>query len=306
MIKVAFTGGLGNQMFLYAYIYAQIKENNLRSEIYIDMLRNKYEDKREFALDTLNCSIKMNSIEEAKLKKIIKHKKFVRKELSKILKKIQVKDEKIIQIFKKLNICYSPSVFKYYPSLILKNNDYIEGSSFQTWKYFKNYKEEIMNELIVTKEISNENKKILSNIKEENSVCVHIRRGDYINSHYSKILQICNYDYYKKAMDYIVTKVENPIFYIFSNSHEDHEWIKKNYHFDYNTIHIDLNNPDYEELRLMYSCKHFILSNSSFSWWAQYLAKNENKEVVAPSKWHLDENMDTEDIYMDEWHLVEV
>lgn len=306
MINAVFTGGLGNQMFLYAYIYAQIKQNNLEPCIYAVMHKNKYEDERKFALSTLNCSIKMQLTEEKQAKNIVKIKKYIRKLLIKIFKKVNMKNEKIIQLFNKINICCSPTIFEYYPNLKVKNNTYIEGAAFQSWKYFKGYDEQIKNEFLVTEKMSDKNNEILKDIKLTNSVCVHIRRGDYTNSFYSSTLQICNYDYYKRAMQYIATKVENPTFYIFSNSHEDHEWIKEHYKFDYNVIYVDLDNPDYEELRLMYSCKHFIISNSSFSWWAQYLSKSEEKEVVAPSKWHLEKGINTEDIYMPNWHVIEV
>lgn len=305
MIKAVFGGGLGNQMFLYAYIYAQMRENSLNTNIYAIMHRNKNEDKRDFSLKSLNCSCKMSVVDEERTNFVIKGKMFIRKQLFRILKKMHIKDEKIIKIFDKLNICYSPNTFKYYSNLKLKNNEYIEGA-FQTWKYFEKYREELIKEFKVSKEISAQNKEILNNINSNNSVCVHIRRGDYVNSHYSKTLQICNYDYYKNAMEYIASKIKNPTFYIFSNSHEDHEWIKQNYKFNYNVINVDLDNPDYEELRLMYSCKHFIISNSTFSWWAQFLSTNKNKEVVAPLKWYKDESVNTEDIYMPNWHVIDV
>jgi hypothetical protein len=70
--------------------------------------------------------------------------------------------------------------------------------------------------------------------------------------------------------------------------------------------YVDLNNPDYEELRLMYSCKHFIISNSTFSWWAQYLGEYDKKIVVAPSKWNNKDNVDDSGIYMPEWEVLEV
>lgn len=303
MIKVVFTGGLGNQMFLYAYIYAQIKKNNLEPTIYATMQDNKYEDKRFFALDALNCSI--NIIKDSKTIKSVKIKGFLQKQFLRVFRRIHIKDENVIKFFKKINICYSPSTFKYYPSLQLNKNFYIKGGSFQSWKYFDEYKSDLIKEFTVTKNISKKNNDILKKINESNSVCLHIRRGDYTNSHYSKTLQICNYEYYKKAMEYIAKNVKNPIFFIFSNSHEDHEWIKKNYKFDYPTINVDFDNQDYEELKLMYCCKHFILSNSSFSWWAQYLAKNKDKIIVAPSKWHLN-GVDATDIYMKNWHIVDV
>ena len=107
-------------------------------------------------------------------------------------------------------------------------------------------------------------------------------------------------------MERVKEKVENPVFYIFSNTPEDIAWIKEHYDFsEYNVEYVDLNNPDYEELRLMYSCKHFIISNSTFSWWAQYLGEYENKVVVAPSEWNREVD-DCSGIYMSGWEIVEV
>mgnify|MGYP000139365863 CR=1 FL=1 len=76
-----------------------------------------------------------------------------------------------------------------------------------------------------------------------------------------------------------------------------------------NVHYVDLNNPDYVEMYLMSKCKHFIISNSTFSWWAQYLSTNESKIVIAPSRWgnlsYKGENVQT-DIYEDDWILVDV
>ena len=57
-------------------------------------------------------------------------------------------------------------------------------------------------------------------------------------------------------------KVENPVFYVFSDNNDEIAWIKENYHFDYEVKYVMLNNPDYEELRLMYHCKHFVIANA--------------------------------------------
>lgn len=96
-------------------------------------------------------------------------------------------------------------------------------------------------------------------------------------------------------------------FFVFSNTRKDLEWIKENYHFydksgnrPLRMVYVDLNNPDYEELRLMYSCKHFIISNSTFSWWGAYLGSYDGKIVLAPYRWNLSDEND-EAIYLKEW-----
>ena len=141
---------------------------------------------------------------------------------------------------------------------------------------------------------------MLNKIQSGESVCIHVRRGDYVSEKFSNELNICDKQYYRKAIAIIKSKVHEPIFYIFSTSHEDLEWIRNEWRLEENAVYVDLDNSDYEELRLMYSCKHFILANSTFSWWGAYLSQNENKIVIAPKIWNRRDD-DFEDIYMREW-----
>ena len=95
------------------------------------------------------------------------------------------------------------------------------------------------------------------------------------------------------------------MFFVFSTGHDDIEWIKENYHFNANIQYVDLDNPDYEELRLMKACKHFIISNSTFSWWAAFLARNKTKIVWVPSVWRKDQP-EANNIIPKEWRKIEV
>lgn len=116
-----------------------------------------------------------------------------------------------------------------------------------------------------------------------NSVCVHIRRGDFLKN--SNNLSVCHEKYYLNAMEFIEDKVDNPIFYIFSDDILD---VKNNFKFlGKRIIYVEGKRNDYEEFRLMYNCKHFIISNSTFSWWSSYLGGGDGI-VIAPKKWYED------------------
>ncbi len=160
----------------------------------------------------------------------------------------------------------------------------------------------LQRELQITKSPSEANGELLDKIRSTNSVCVHIRRGDYLNKGNER-LQVCDMEYYVNAVKYIDSHLESPTYYIFSNTHEDIEYIRKNFRLGITPVYVDLSNPDYEEFRLMCSCKHFIISNSTFSWWASLLSENADKVVVAPSRWtNLDEH--SESMFRDEFVFV--
>jgi len=171
--------------------------------------------------------------------------------------------------------------------LNLKKPVFLDGY-WQNENYFKNYRSEILN--LISLEY-NENKKFkyyFSKIHYSNSICMHIRRGDYIsNSQAAKVHGIIEKEFYYQSLNRLSNVVDNPVIFIFS---DDLDWVKRNLSFDYETMIVDLNQPDRPELDLilMSYCKNFIIANSSFSWWAAWLSIYQNKKIVAPKIWFLD------------------
>ncbi|MDB0013203.1 alpha-1,2-fucosyltransferase, partial [Schleiferiaceae bacterium] len=170
---------------------------------------------------------------------------------------------------------------------------------FQSENYFSKHRKVIQEELMVKTPPTSGEKSLLKQIQSSKSVALSMRLGeDYTDS---KALNICRHDYYDKAIDYMRDKLEDPIFYVFSDRIDI---VKKSFSFKHDVIYVE-GFKDYESLRLMYSCKHFVISNSSFSWWGAYLSANNDKIVVAPSRWY---NMAKEvpDIYLESMKLLEV
>lgn len=107
-------------------------------------------------------------------------------------------------------------------------------------------------------------------------------RGDFLNENISKDRLICTVDYYIKGIEFIKEKYPNALICFFS---DDIDWVKNNIKVKGKALYESGNDPVWEKLRLMSSCKHFVISNSTFSWWAQHLAENKEKIVIAPSRW---------------------
>ena len=101
-------------------------------------------------------------------------------------------------------------------------------------------------------------------------------------------------------MKLIESKINKPVYFIFS---DDMPWVKQNFKTKFETIYVDFNDAstNYEDLKLMTSCKHNIIANSSFSWWGAWLNKNPNKMVIAPTKWFNDETRDYKDVIPKNW-----
>lgn len=140
---------------------------------------------------------------------------------------------------------------------------------------------------------------ICRRIRAENAVCVHVRRGDYVNH---PIFDVCSESYYGRAMAYIAQKVADPVFFVFS---DDIGQVERKMAFPYPAVYVRGRHEACDELFLMRQCRHFIMSNSTFSWWAQFLGEAADKIVVAPAKWRRDGGADR-GIYMDSWILMDV
>ena len=258
-------GGLGNQMCQYAFARALSISANTQLRISRRFLRND-DFGRSYSLHHLSIpeNLCMTHGEELKTHAelyIARKSGFMR-----------FSDRYI----------YDKQFDSYRPEYFGRENVIVYGY-FQSAKNFRDCEDVIRREMKVSAPASPENSAKIQELQNCESVCVHVRRGDYLTL---KFGDVCNYDYYSRAMKYIAERVNNPVYYFFSNTHEDICWLKDNYSFpEYDVKYIDLSNPDYEELRLMYSCRHFVIANSSLSWWGSYLAENPAKVVCAPSYW---------------------
>jgi hypothetical protein len=104
-------------------------------------------------------------------------------------------------------------------------------------------------------------------------------------------------NYFYQAVNYIRERESNPVFVIFS---DNVDWCRENFLLEGEVYYETPNNPIWEKVRLMSGCKHFIIHNSTFSWWVQHLSRREGTMVIAPVKWMLRDDQPI-DIYEDNW-----
>lgn len=282
MIIVGMKGGLGNQMFEYALAY---KSKKMGKEVYLDKYLYEHGiEKRIFELDVFP-NIKYDVSNETMNKKLRGE---YESTIQKILRMLNIRPK------------YYREIFHGYKQKILTwNNKYLDGY-WQTEKYFQDIREDILKEFCFPELQGKENIEIAQQIKESNSVSIHIRRGDYMNNS-ARYGNLGESNYYQEAVLYIERKVENPIFYVFS---DDIEWAKKKF-IEPNYIVVDNNNKGqfgYVDMQLMSWCKHNIIANSSYSWWAAWLNHNKEKIVIAPSAW--ERNKKVKDIYCKGWIII--
>ena len=157
------------------------------------------------------------------------------------------------------------------------------SGKFEDPQYLFEIKKLLQKEFTPKFEPRKENKELYEIIKCSNSICISIRRGDYISTQFRNDFFVCDKSYFDKGIKKIQELVSNPIFILFS---DDIEWAQSNILIEgYPVYHESGDDPIWEKLRLMSSCKHFVISNSTFSWWAQFLCTNRDKIVVSPNRW---------------------
>lgn len=167
---------------------------------------------------------------------------------------------------------------------------------YQSEKYFAPIKDTILEEFTLKTPLSDQAQNIANNIKlHDNPVSIHIRRGDYVNN---KNHPLCDLEYYYHAEHYIKSKINNPLFFIFS---DDIEWVRKNLNIGDSVFVSNPNITEIEELTLMSMCSHNIIANSTFSWWGAYLNQNNGKIVIAPKLWTKHKSANELNILPESW-----
>lgn len=263
---VRLAGGLGNQMFLYAFAraLAQYDETKLNVLSY-----NNVSD-RKMSLDVFNICLDFATLGEVR--------RFRRWRL---MQKLHLPC-----LYSRIS---EPDLL-YHPELINRShkNIYYTGY-YQCEKYFSHVRSQILADFTLRVPLNAQNRQMLDKIKSVNSVSIHVRRGDYVQLQDSYYL--CDAQYYNAAIEYISARVDNPHFFIFS---DDIDWVRDNLKLDCNHTFVDINDGDtgYFDIELMKNCKHNIIANSSFSWWGAWLNNNHDKICVAPQKWFVKKQTD--------------
>jgi hypothetical protein len=250
-IIIRFFGGLGNQLFIFAFSKSLSLSSN--SLLFIDNYSGFIYDsyKRKYLLNNFLIRIPRINIF------LLFYFKF--------LNKYKIISNKVIFIKEKDSRCIESSLLNFNPTATVT---FFEGY-WQSYKYFNKYSDQIRNSLNIDNlPVSIEVKLQALKIKNTESVAIHVRRLEYEDK--------LNINYYHNAID-LFKNLKFIKFYIFS---DDIEWCKLN--FSSNEFVFITNNSEIEDFYLMTKCNSFIIANSSFSWWAAWLSESESKKVIAP------------------------
>ncbi len=276
MIITKLIGGLGNQMFQYAAGRQIAVANN--TQLKLDITGYDHQvgiTPREYRLGVFNIQAA-----PADKSEIWRHR----------LTMAMLRHHKIQQ----------KNIHNIGQFLALPDHSYLEGY-WGSEKYFKDIEEIIRKEFTLKNKPDAINQKMINQIKDCDSISIHIRRSDYVTDKKTHNFHgLCGLDYYRRAISLITKKVMKPFFFIFS---DDPYWCKTNLQLQYPTVYVthNLGKKDHEDIRLMNKCKHNIIANSSFSWWGAWLNKNKNKTVITPKKWFREPSIDTKDLIPQPW-----
>ncbi len=175
-------------------------------------------------------------------------------------------------------------IFSYQERFLnVRDHTYVMGH-FLNRKYFEPVRDILLREFSLKKRpaLPPDIEKVLGN---EETVSIHIRRGDYLYAECAQVIskEMRQGKYYERAVRYMAEKISHPVILFFS---DDIEWVKENFPCVYKHFYIsDMGLEDYEELMIMSECKNNIIANSTFSFWAGWLNQNKNKIVIAPKHW---------------------
>lgn len=273
MIIVNIIGGLGNQMFQYAF-YRNLKNKGFDVKLNLNEIKD-YKLHNGYELDNI-FDLEYDCVSE---KTAVLYSDIKRDVFSRIRRKIFGKKESYIKENERES--------KFDTQGLDKNKNYYLKGYWYSFLNFEDSADLVKKDFCFSKlELNEQNKSILNEINKTNSVAIHIRRGDYIQDKktYEILGRICDIEYYQKCISIMTEKIQDCSFFVFSN---DIEWCKSNIKFPSKANYIDWNKKEnsYIDMYLMSQCKHNIIPNSSFSWWGAFLNNNPQKVIIAPKNW---------------------
>ncbi|MEJ0001582.1 MAG: alpha-1,2-fucosyltransferase [bacterium] len=294
MIIVRLSGGMGNQMFQYAAGRALALKHDVSLALDPTFLNHRNRMPkflrphfvfRNFDLDVFNIQARIAKPSEISFRNRPFFSGWLMLAIDAALRKIAVFPgwEKFFSFDKKV--------------LELGPDTYLEGY-WQSPKYFSAIEEIIRKDFTLALPLSEKSEKLKKEIQSGVSVCVHVRRADFVASSFHGTF---GKEYYEAGIALVAKSVPVGKVYVFS---DDIAWCEKNLRFDVPTTFVGNEHAGRKgegHLALMSACKHFIIPNSTFSWWAAWLGEHKGKIVITPKKWFADKSMNTNDLMPEAW-----
>ena len=288
MVVVNLKGGLGNQMFQYAFGLYLASLNNTSLSLDLTFLLDRT-PRQNFVFRNFDLDIFENKYEILDSEKV---------------KVFMNNGGRIKRLLKKETTILNERIFSFDSSNILKTkNIYIDGY-WQSEKYFKPIESLLRKKFTFKHKLTEKEQHLASEINLTNSICINFRRGDFVElKGSSETHGVTSMEYYENALAKMQKKVSDLKVFVFS---DDIEWCKENISWEVPLFFVDHTYKGEKfssYLHLMTLCKHFIIPNSTFGWWAAWLSNYENKIVIAPKKWFEDKTLQSQanDIYPEKW-----
>jgi len=291
-VVVSLKGGLGNQMFQYAAARALALRRGVPLVLdlawFSEVLGVAGATVREYALGPFGLGVPTRAIGLP-----VAPTKFLARVLRRLRMKLPVRHGGV-RIYVEHAYSFDPQV------LGLPSPVWLDGY-WQSHKYFLDCAETIRSELGTPRHLSEASSAMLTRIQSCDAICIHVRRGDYVTSaSASAVHGVCDLDYYEKGLALVANELTAPHCFVFS---DDPAWVRGNMKLAAPTTVVDLNGADapHEDLWLMAACQHFVIANSSLSWWGAWLGGREGNRVVAPARWFKEGGVDTSDLIPPDW-----
>jgi hypothetical protein len=296
MVIVYMSGGLGNQMFQYAF---SVNFLNAQLEVkYDDVWFRTLSNQSGIMLGRV-FGLKCPAATRAEVEKVAYYEPT---KLAKIRRKLLgVRESHIVEreFFHGLLSPWQP--------LVVRDGCYYQGY-WQSSRYFDAFGEQIQSLFRFGGSLNDQNKAVWDTICEnpQQACAIHIRRGDYLEKGYGNFLSLQRTGYYQKALQKVTTMAGSPLRYYFFS--DDIAWIRQNFQLE-NAVYVDWNKAEesYRDLQLMSACKYIVTANSTFSWWGAYLNPNcLDKVVCTPAEWFRKVKLKDIDLVPSNWYPIGV
>ncbi len=276
MIIVQLIGGLGNQLFQYA-LSRQLAINH-GQDVKLDTHWYGTQSLRHYQLADLNIEATLVSFDE--INRFIPF-YYKRSLASRAIHRIFGRS--IPKFYTTLGrIVVEKPAFKFAPEVLEIKKKVLLSGFWQNQNYFKGIKSTLRQEIQLRKGMGGPYfYKMRDEMLAKNTVSIHIRRRDFLKN---PTFSICPISYYLNAITHISERLQDAAFYVFS---DDLAWARENLNFGKHFLFVDQCQMASEELLLMSTCKHHIIANSTFSWWAAWLG-DESALVISPAQWYTD------------------